>query len=111
MTYTLAKGTPNMLQILTRQESLLVPLVHTSPVRLDIMQWEYREHILPFTVFRGNASTAFFLGDGDHMVYHTQAFGFGLGFDGISGFGFRVADAIKPIAYSVVEIQFSNYHK
>lgn len=105
MTYTFAKGTPNMLQILTRQEGLLVPLVHTPPVRLDIMQWEDSEDILPFTVFRSNPSTAFFLGDSDHMVDHTQAFRFGLGFDDISGLGFRVADAIEPIAYSVVEIQ------
>lgn len=66
------------------------------------MQREDGEDILPFPMVRSDAGTAFFLGNGDHMVDNTQTLGFSLGFDGASGFGFSVSDPIEPIAYPIM---------
>lgn len=62
------------------------------------MQREDGNHVLPLPMFQGNPSATSFPGHSDHMVDDTQALGFRLRLGRGLGFGLGIADAIKPVA-------------
>src|SRR5699024_2179600 len=67
-TYTFTKLTPNLVQILRRQERLPAPLPHTPIIGLFVVQRENRIDVLPFAMARRDSCSALFFWNRDHMV-------------------------------------------
>lgn len=100
----LAKPIPDLIQVLHFEERHCGPFLNPFLVESMIVQWEQGLHVLPSTMYWGDASISFFHWARDQMVDCTVTFSFcqRLVCQGIVRFTIRLSGpyAVEPVLYS-----------